>query len=129
MWWRWAAWISLGYNLVVLIMIFIFYHSPPRRNSSGLKKMEIIKRIDVFGRCVVHWRICFVYSRDSIGVCSVALKNCLQFRWIYICLGICAGYFDAYGWPRHDWPILHLATVCSISYDSWICVPERREQY
>ena len=47
--WRWAAWITLGYNLVVLIMIFIFYHPPPRRNSSGLTKMEIIKRIDILG--------------------------------------------------------------------------------
>ena len=47
--WRWSAWISIGYTVVVLIFILIFYNPPPRPVSEGLTKKEILKRIDYIG--------------------------------------------------------------------------------
>ena len=47
--WRWSAWISIGYTIVVLIMLVLFYNPPPRKAIQELSKKEILKRIDYLG--------------------------------------------------------------------------------
>lgn len=47
--WRWGAWISIILCSVNFALIFIFYHPPPRPNSPGLSKTEVLKRIDFIG--------------------------------------------------------------------------------
>ena len=47
--WRWGAWIALMVSGVNFVLLFIFYHPPPRPNSMGLTKSEIFKRIDFVG--------------------------------------------------------------------------------
>lgn len=47
--WRYIGlWCGL-WAFIGLVMTVIFYHPPPRQNSSGLTKMEIFKRIDFVG--------------------------------------------------------------------------------
>jgi MFS family permease len=47
--WRWAAWIPLMYVGLNAVLLFIFYRPPPRPNSIGLGKWEIVARIDFIG--------------------------------------------------------------------------------
>jgi len=47
--WRWGAWISIILCAMNFILIFAFYYPPPRPNSLGLSKIEILKRIDFLG--------------------------------------------------------------------------------
>jgi hypothetical protein len=47
--WRWGAWISVIFGGVNFLLLFIFYHPPPRTNSLGLSKMQILARIDYLG--------------------------------------------------------------------------------
>ncbi len=47
--WRWGAWISVIINGGTLAMLAIFYWPPPRVNSLGLTKMQILGRIDYLG--------------------------------------------------------------------------------
>ncbi|KAF3913350.1 hypothetical protein ABW20_dc0104983 [Dactylellina cionopaga] len=47
--WRNVAWLCLGWSAIGLIVIAAFYFPPPRPNSKGLSKKEIISRIDFVG--------------------------------------------------------------------------------
>ena len=47
--WRWGAWISVIVASLNFLLIAWFYRPPPRSNSLGLTKKEIIKRIDFVG--------------------------------------------------------------------------------
>ena|SRR5277367_1642789 len=47
--WRWGAWISVILCAINFVMLWIFYNPPPRANSLGLTKREIVARIDFVG--------------------------------------------------------------------------------
>jgi MFS family permease len=47
--WRWGAWISVILVGINFIMVWAFYSPPPRVNSQGLTKKEILKRVDYIG--------------------------------------------------------------------------------
>ena len=47
--WRWGAWIPLMCLSLDFLLLLIFYHPPPRVNSVGLSKRDILLRIDVIG--------------------------------------------------------------------------------
>ena len=47
--WRWGAWISVLLTGTNLFMLLLFYHPPPRANTLGLTKRQIIHRIDFLG--------------------------------------------------------------------------------
>jgi Fungal trichothecene efflux pump (TRI12) len=47
--WRWGAWINIILNGGTFGMLLLFYWPPPRPNSQGLTKIEILKRIDYLG--------------------------------------------------------------------------------
>jgi len=47
--WRWGAWISLIINGGTFLLLCIFYWPPPRVNSQGLTRRQILARIDYLG--------------------------------------------------------------------------------
>src|SRR5262249_32675176 len=47
--WRWGAWIPAMLVGLDSVILFIFYHPPPRLNSLGLSKLQLISRIDFVG--------------------------------------------------------------------------------
>lgn len=47
--WRYVGLFCGVWAFIGLVMTVIFYHPPPRVNSSGLSRMEIIKRVDWIG--------------------------------------------------------------------------------
>jgi hypothetical protein len=47
--WRWGAWISVVLAGTNFVMLLLFYHPPPRANTLGLTKRQIIHRIDFLG--------------------------------------------------------------------------------
>ena len=47
--WRYCGLLCGAWAFVGLVMTIIFYHPPPRVNSQGLSKKEIIKQIDFVG--------------------------------------------------------------------------------
>ena len=47
--WRWIGLILGLWNLLTLIIIVVWYKPPPRVNSMGLSRKEILKRIDFIG--------------------------------------------------------------------------------
>jgi len=47
--WRWGAWISIILSGINVVMLFFFYNPPPRPNSLGLSKTQILARIDFLG--------------------------------------------------------------------------------
>ncbi|EXJ69971.1 uncharacterized protein A1O5_07044 [Cladophialophora psammophila CBS 110553] len=47
--WRWCAFISGMWALIGAVGVLIFYFPPPRPNSRGLTKKQIIDEIDFFG--------------------------------------------------------------------------------
>lgn len=47
--WRWGAWITLIINGGTFILILIFYWPPPRVNSEGLTRRQVLARIDYVG--------------------------------------------------------------------------------
>ena len=47
--WRWVAVLVGGWAILAFIVLAIFYHPPPRINSAGLSKREIVRRIDFIG--------------------------------------------------------------------------------
>jgi MFS family permease len=47
--WRWVAVLVGVWAILAFIVLAIFYHPPPRVNSEGLSKREIIRRIDFVG--------------------------------------------------------------------------------
>jgi len=51
--WRWGAWISLVFSGLAIFLTFFFYHPPPRENTLGLTKREIIAKIDFVGGFLV----------------------------------------------------------------------------
>jgi MFS family permease len=63
--WRWTAWIPLTYVGLTLVLIFLFYHPPPRPNSLGLTRREMVSRIDFIG---------FVLSISGIALFLMGLQ-------------------------------------------------------
>ncbi|KAK2624942.1 hypothetical protein QTJ16_005311 [Diplocarpon rosae] len=47
--WRWIGLVVALWNLLTFATIAYFYHPPPRANSLGLKRRELVRRIDVIG--------------------------------------------------------------------------------
>lgn len=47
--WRYVGVLCGVWSAIALVMTLIFYHPPPRINSKGLRKMEVIQRIDFIG--------------------------------------------------------------------------------
>lgn len=47
--WRWVSVLVGIWAVLAFIVLAIFYHPPPRVNSEGLSKREIVKRIDFVG--------------------------------------------------------------------------------
>ena len=47
--WRYVGLLCGVWSFIGLIMTFVFYHPPPRVNSSGLSNREIIAQIDFVG--------------------------------------------------------------------------------
>jgi MFS family permease len=47
--WRWVSVLVGIWAILAFIVLAIFYHPPPRVNSEGLSKREIVKRIDFVG--------------------------------------------------------------------------------
>ena len=47
--WRWVGCVAAVWSLLTFVIIAVFYHPPPRINSLGLTKREMLRRIDFFG--------------------------------------------------------------------------------
>lgn len=47
--WRWVALLVGIWAIMALVVLAIWYHPPPRPNSQGLSKREIVRRIDFVG--------------------------------------------------------------------------------
>ena len=47
--WRWGMWISLIYNGITLVGLAVFYWPHGTRRADGLRKIEVLKRIDYVG--------------------------------------------------------------------------------
>jgi len=47
--WRWVALLVGIWAIIAFVVLAVFYHPPPRVNSQGLSKREIIRRIDFVG--------------------------------------------------------------------------------
>ena len=47
--WRWVGAFVAGWNFVGLVLLALFYNPPPRPNSHGHSKREILKRVDYVG--------------------------------------------------------------------------------
>jgi MFS family permease len=47
--WRWVAVLVGVWAIIAFVVLAVFYHPPPRVNSLGLSKREIIRRIDFVG--------------------------------------------------------------------------------
>jgi len=47
--WRWGPWISIIIAGINFILLVIFYRPPPRQNSLGLTKREVLGRVDFVG--------------------------------------------------------------------------------
>lgn len=47
--WRWVGLICGVWAAIGLVIVAIFYFPPPRVNSQGLSKMEVLKQIDYLG--------------------------------------------------------------------------------
>ncbi|KAK0108107.1 hypothetical protein ONS95_002929 [Cadophora gregata] len=51
--WRWVGFVAVIWNLLTFLIIAIFYHPPPRVNSLGLTKREMVRRIDFVGGLLI----------------------------------------------------------------------------
>jgi MFS family permease len=51
--WRWIGCALAIWNMLTFLMLAIFYRPPPRVNSVGLTRKEIVKRIDFVGGALV----------------------------------------------------------------------------
>jgi len=47
--WRWVGLLCGGWSFVGLVMTAIFYHPPPRINSTGLTRRQVLAQIDFVG--------------------------------------------------------------------------------
>lgn len=47
--WRYVGLFIALWSLIGLVLVFFFYHPPPRPNGTGLSKQELLKRIDFIG--------------------------------------------------------------------------------
>ncbi|EOD47768.1 putative mfs drug efflux protein [Neofusicoccum parvum UCRNP2] len=47
--WRWIGFWCAMWAFIGLVLTVIFYHPPPRSNTSGLSRREVLKRIDYVG--------------------------------------------------------------------------------
>ena len=47
--WRWTAWISLIYNGITGIGLFVFYHPHNHKRTEGFSYREILRKIDYLG--------------------------------------------------------------------------------
>ncbi|PNS14855.1 hypothetical protein CAC42_2084 [Sphaceloma murrayae] len=47
--WRYVGLVCGGWAAIGVLMTAIFYHPPPRPNSAGLSKMQVLKQIDYLG--------------------------------------------------------------------------------
>jgi len=47
--WRWVAVLVGSWAILAFVVLAVFYHPPPRVNSQGLSKREIVRRIDFVG--------------------------------------------------------------------------------
>ncbi|KAL1956550.1 hypothetical protein VTO42DRAFT_7021 [Malbranchea cinnamomea] len=65
--WRWIG-CALGiWNAIILFLIWPFYHPPPRVNSMGLSRKEMVRRIDFVGGILVTLGLVFVLIALSWG--------------------------------------------------------------
>lgn len=47
--WRYVGIFVAGWNFVGLLLVIFAYHPPPRSNSQGYSKMDVLKRVDYVG--------------------------------------------------------------------------------
>ena len=47
--WRWVGLLCALWSFVGLVMVVIFYHPPPRVNSNGLTRRQVLARVDYVG--------------------------------------------------------------------------------
>ncbi|ELR04919.1 hypothetical protein VC83_02808 [Pseudogymnoascus destructans] len=65
--WRWIGCALALWNALTLIILMIFYRPPPRVNSLGLSRRELISRIDFIGGALLTIGLVFVLLALSWG--------------------------------------------------------------
>lgn len=58
--WRWVGMLLGMWNLLIIVLLVPFYHPPPRVNSSGLSRRQLLGRIDFVGGTAITIGILFL---------------------------------------------------------------------
>jgi MFS family permease len=97
--WRYCACLIAIWNLLTAVIIFIFYNPPPRSNSTGLSRRQILRRIDCVGGFLLTagivlfmiglnwggqaypWNSARVISFVTVGGCLVVIFVLYEIFW------------------------------------------------
>jgi MFS family permease len=109
--WRWIGCALAIWNVLTLIPLAIFYHPPPRVNSMGLTRKEIVKRIDFVGGAVLTIGLVLFLIGLNWGGQDYPWKSAhvISFLVIGLLLMVAFGFWEAFGAPYPLYPrrIIH----------------------
>lgn len=109
--WRWIGCVLGIWNLLNMVIIWVFYRPPPRVNSLGLSRKEMVKRIDfVGGFLITAALVLFLVGLNWGGQAySWTSARVLSFLIVGACTMIAFGFWEFFGAPYPLFPrrIIH----------------------
>ena len=109
--WRWIGCTIAIWNVITLVILAVFYHPPPRVNSLGLSRREMVGRIDFVGGALLTAGLLFFLVGINWGGQNYPWRSAhvLSFLVIGVCLMISFGFWELLGarYPLFPRRIIH----------------------
>ncbi|TQS36250.1 hypothetical protein Golomagni_03305 [Golovinomyces magnicellulatus] len=97
--WRWIGMPLALWHLLILAMVIGFYFPPPRINSQGLTRRQMLKRIDWFGGFLLTLGLLLILIAMNWGGQQYAWSSShvLSFIFIGLALLLIFGFWEMFG--------------------------------
>lgn len=109
--WRWIGCTIAIWNVLTVAIIAYYYRPPPRVNSLGLTRREMIRRIDFIGGILVTLALVFILVAINWGGQNYPWRSShvLSFLILGLVLFICFGFWEWFGaeYPLFPRRIVH----------------------
>lgn len=102
--WRWIGLMLAIWNLLALLLVVPFYRPPPRVNSQGLTRREMLGRIDFFGGITITIGVIFLSIALSWGGADYPWNSPQVIAFLTIGLVLITGFF-LWQWKGATYPL------------------------
>ncbi|KAK3191179.1 hypothetical protein K4F52_002767 [Lecanicillium sp. MT-2017a] len=102
--WRWVGMLLGMWNLLIIVLLVPFYHPPPRVNSSGLSRRQLLGRIDFVGGTAITIGILFLSMALNWGGQEYPWNDSRVIAFLTIGFAFIIGFF-LWEWKGAKYPL------------------------